>query len=353
MFDSEAKRAREDSDHSEHVTVSSLLGAFFLHVYAANIGRMSTSTVYLGEAITKAHMVGLHKPSYYQNMDVERLQYNVRIYWLLFITERAHSIQNDVPTMLKRSLDLPQLEDLNDGSVTPAFIQLCRLFNILDATLTADPTGARSALALAQQQLDDDASTRSLDNVLQRADISMTQQWMRIFLWQHALSVTNLRSSDQDDGFSFAFPAKVAQNALSFLCTLPKESLEAHGPGMESKLFDIANSLADVMICVPSLNQDSGFGMGPRDLIHSLSSLLGSFRGGNPAVTSILQDKLTTLGLSISSPQKRLTDLSSSEDERDNWGEGTPRSLTWSDNGGWKSPVTSLSPNFPNILSSL
>lgn len=146
--------------------------------------------------------------------------------------DRAHSIQNDVPCMLKRSSEIPQLENLNDGSVTPAFIHLCRLFNILDATLTADPASARSALALAQQQLGEDESTRNLENELQRADISMTQQWMRIFLWQHALSVTNLRSTDQEDEFSFAFPAKVAQNALSFLCTLPKESLEAHGPGM-------------------------------------------------------------------------------------------------------------------------
>lgn len=134
--------------------------------------------------------------------------------------------------MLKRSPDIPQLENLNDGSVTPAFIHLCRLFNILDATLTADPAGAREALAFAQQQLGEDEPTRNLENELQRADISMTQQWMRIFLWQHALKVTNLRSTDKEDEFSFAFPAKVAQNALSFLCTLPKESLEAHGPGM-------------------------------------------------------------------------------------------------------------------------
>jgi hypothetical protein len=93
--------------------------------------------------------------------------------------------------------------------------------------------------------------------------------------------------------------------------------------------------------------------MGPRDLIHSLSLLLGSFRGGNPAVTSVLQNKLATLGLYISSPQKRLTDLSSSEDEREDWRDGTPRSLTWSDNVGWQSPVTPVSPTFPNILSSL
>lgn len=105
------------------------------------------------------------------------------------------------------------------------------------------------------------------------------------------------------------------------------------------------------MICVPSLNQESGFGLGPRDLIRSLSSLLGSFRGGNPAVTSILQDKLAMLGLSISSPQK-LIDLSSDEDDRDEWRETTPRSITWSD-GSLYSPTTPLSPSFAAAMQSL
>jgi hypothetical protein len=86
----------------------------------------------------------------------------------------------------------------------------------------------------------------------------------------------------------------------------------------ESKLFDVANSLADVMIIMPSMNDDSSFGIGPRDLIHSLSQVLASFRGGNPAVISILQDKLTTLGLAVGSPQK-LLELSSPEDEKDEW----------------------------------
>lgn len=134
--------------------------------------------------------------------------------------------------MLKRAPELPPLEDLKDGSVTPAFIQLCRLFNILDVTITADPATARSALALAQRQLGNDEPAQSLDNEIQRADITMTQQWMRIFLWQHALSVTNLRSTDGEEEFSFSFPAKVAQNVLGYIGSLSKESLEAHGPGM-------------------------------------------------------------------------------------------------------------------------
>ncbi|KAF2661040.1 hypothetical protein K491DRAFT_701302 [Lophiostoma macrostomum CBS 122681] len=313
-FETEAIRARTSSDHMENVTVSSLLSSFFLHVYSANIGRMSASTVLLGEAITKAHMLGLHRLCYYEPMEAEEQQHSLRVYWLLFITERAHSIQHDMPTMLQRASGLPGLEDAHDGSVTPAFIQLCRLFHILDVTITADSASARRALALAQQQLSEDQDIRGLENEIQRADISMTQQWMRIFLWQHALGVTNLRRNSEDGEFSLSFPSKVAHNVLGSLGSLSRGSLEAHGPGMETKLFDIASSLADVMICVPSLNYESQFGVGPRDLIHSLSSLLVQFRGGNPAVVNILRDKLTQLRINVASPQK-LIDLSSSEDE--------------------------------------
>lgn len=88
LFEAEANRARKESDHLEHVTIWSLLSSFFLHVYSANIGRMAASTVLLGEAITKAHMIGLHRLTYYQSMDVVQMQHNLRIYWLLFITER-------------------------------------------------------------------------------------------------------------------------------------------------------------------------------------------------------------------------------------------------------------------------
>lgn len=232
-FELEAKKARNESDHLENVTMYSLLSSFFLHVYSANVGRMNASTVLLGEAIFKAHILGLHKPTHYQHLDVEQTQAALRVYWLLFITERAHSLQHDVPTTLKRSPDLPRLEDLHDGSVTPAFVQLCRLFNILDVTITADPASARRALASAQQQLSCDEDPRSLENELQRADISMTQQWMRIFLWQHALNVTNLSSrASQDEEFSFRFPAKIAQNVLNNLSSLSRQSVEAHGPGM-------------------------------------------------------------------------------------------------------------------------
>ncbi|KAF1937607.1 hypothetical protein EJ02DRAFT_50285 [Clathrospora elynae] len=347
-FETEAKKARNDSDHFENVTIFSLLGSFFLHVHAANVGRMNASTILLGEAIFKSHILGLHKSSHYQLMDAEQTQHTLRIYWLLFITERAHSLQHDVPTTLKRASDLPRLENLQDGSVTPAFVQLCRLFNILDVTITADPSTARSALALAQKELSSDEDPLSLENELQRADITMTQQWIRIFLWQHALNVTNLSSSSNHNvEFSFHFPAKVAQNVLSNLNSLSRQSVEAHGPGMESKIFDVANSLADVMMIMPSLNHQSHFDIGPRDLIHSLSQVLASFRGGNPAVINILQEKLTTLGVAVGSPQK-LIEISSPGEEHEQWRD---RSISAPSSYASLTDATPISLNFQSSMS--
>lgn len=101
------------------------------------------------------------------------------------------------------------------------------------------------------------------------------------------------------------------------------------------------------MMIMPSMNHESHFDIGPRDLIHSLSQVLGSFRGGNPAVISILQDKLMTLGLAIGSPQK-LLELSSPEEEQDEWHEGT-----YSAPPGFTTFPTAppISPTFPASMS--
>lgn len=112
----------------------------------------------------------------------------------------------------------------------------------------------------------------------------------------------------------------------------------------ESKLFDVANSLADVMIIMPAMNHESHFGIGPRDLIHSLSQVLSSFRGGNPAVINILQDKLTQLGMSVGSPHKFL-ELSSPEEEKEEW-HGERSMSAPSSYSSTYPPVSPLSPTF-------
>lgn len=101
------------------------------------------------------------------------------------------------------------------------------------------------------------------------------------------------------------------------------------------------------MMIMPSMNHESHFDVGPRDLIHSLSQVLGSFRGGNPAVINILQEKLMTLGLALGSPQK-LLELSSPEEEHEEW-----HDRTYSAPAGFTTftSVAPISPTFPTSLS--
>lgn len=114
----------------------------------------------------------------------------------------------------------------------------------------------------------------------------------------------------------------------------------------ESKLFDVANSLADVMMIMPSLNHESRFDVGPRDLIHSLAQVLGNFRGGNPSVINILQGKLTTLGFAAGSPQK-LLDLSSPEEEYEEWHSRTMSAPSAYPSGPREAPIS------PSLQSSM
>ncbi len=246
LFEAECRRARLIYDHRERMTIRSLLTSFFLHVYAANIGKKASTTLLLNESVTMAHVIGLHKKSYYDNLDEDQQQYCLRVYWLLFISERfispsvsphivtdphrAHSFQREIPTTLQRASSLPPLTLRPDGSISANFIHLCTLFSSLDDAINAN---SREAIAVAQRQLNQHfLAVTGEDNEVQRADIFLTQQWMRVFLWQYSLSLTNLFSDHESEEFSLSFPAQVAKTALGFVSSLSRESLEAHGPGM-------------------------------------------------------------------------------------------------------------------------
>lgn len=101
------------------------------------------------------------------------------------------------------------------------------------------------------------------------------------------------------------------------------------------------------MIILPSMNHESSFTIGPRDLIHNLSQVLAGFRGGNPAVLSILQDKLSTLGLAVGSPQK-LLEFSSPEEDHDEWHE---RSMSAPSSSRSPNDLAPMSPTFPSSMS--
>jgi hypothetical protein len=67
----------------------------------------------------------------------------------------------------------------------------------------------------------------------------------------------------------------------------------------ELKIFEIANTLLDVINCVPSLTNAKSALMtqGPRDIFHGLSCLLASLSGGQSKALALLQGKMAAANL--------------------------------------------------------
>jgi hypothetical protein len=87
----EAERARHMMDYQDNPSISTLLSSFFLHVASANQGKIRKAALLLREAVTFAQLLELDKGIHYLSLCKQEAQLQLRIVWLLFITERCFS----------------------------------------------------------------------------------------------------------------------------------------------------------------------------------------------------------------------------------------------------------------------
>jgi hypothetical protein len=128
---------------------------------------------------------------------------------------------------------LPKLQPHSDDGLRPAFCNLCKLFQSFD---DACPPSVRfdqhDLLRSISDQLCRKHSFPACDNQVQRADIEVTDSWLRVVLWKAAIPYIDGTTDPNDQGLSVSFPMSVARDLLSKLTTLPSQALESHGPGM-------------------------------------------------------------------------------------------------------------------------
>jgi hypothetical protein len=132
---------------------------FFPHTYYYMKERRNTATILLRESVTFAQLLKLNREESYAQLEPAEQLHRRKIFWLLFVTERGHALQHDVPFSLHNSIEMPKAED--DGSVLIGFLKLAHLFLNVDEILIGahDRRGAASRaytkelLANLQQQL--------------------------------------------------------------------------------------------------------------------------------------------------------------------------------------------------------
>ncbi|TVY71291.1 putative sucrose utilization protein SUC1 [Lachnellula suecica] len=294
----ETLRVRKSYDHLETPTLNSLVTSFFLFGCYFGLDLHNKAWFHLREATTLAHILGLQKEDTYLQFDAVESSRRRRLYWLLFVTERAYALQRHRPLSLQATITLPTQND--DPSDTQAqhlhgFVHLVNLFRPFDDNFVALWNKTRTDcspayLGALQKQLNDALPVYLNSTENQTADLRTSQQWLRNMVWQLSMQNGYLSSGCDDPSMTFQYPVEIARDLVSMTSQFSQQSMEVHGIGLIEKLFDVACSLTDVLSLLPP-NPDP-FQLGPRDYLQDFVTLLSVLRGGDHRFLPLLLSKV-------------------------------------------------------------
>ncbi|KAK5279838.1 hypothetical protein LTR20_003288 [Exophiala xenobiotica] len=259
---------RQVADWAENTTLLSIQASYHIAVALFELKRPRSHAFYLREAVGMALDQGLHLESTYHNMDDVQAICSRRTVALLFITERGLAILRNKPTQITR---LPRLSteyfDETDGIVLAGFSALATLFSILDEKFvrlwSGDPNGepvdniASLQHALNEMSFDDTqqgspGGSFAMTDV-QRADVLITHQWLRLIFWQASMRQGLISYSANDPIFSALYPITIAKDLCACVglddasSAGSYDAILVHGMGIFEKIFEIAYTLMDAL----------------------------------------------------------------------------------------------------------
>ncbi|KAL2819160.1 hypothetical protein BJX63DRAFT_418923 [Aspergillus granulosus] len=321
-FVRECIRFRADFDYQSTASLNSLLTSLFLHMYYANVDQVPLATFALRDAITHAHLLSLGNGQLHKDSEPEKQQLRLRVYWILLVTERTFCMQHNLPITLQTIDDLPA--PIDEGDADPAlltgFCNLVRLFTRIDGPLIQSPyvpaphpTYSRARITDIQEALQTGATKNPVIDEVQRVDIWITLAWLSSLLWQYSASHFMLTSDASNPFFSPSYPFVIARNFLDLVSNASLDSVRPHGYGMEIKLFQLASSLIDVLMYVPSLAKAyDGTDWGPRHAVVALEHLLDIVAGGKSERLDKLHMRMAQMNFTPS-PRRPLPEAESDQ----------------------------------------
>lgn len=291
----ETIRVRKGSDYQESPTLNSLCTSYFLFCSHYALDMHEKAWFYLREATTLAHIIGMNKEETYLQYDNIEASRRRRLYWLLFVTERAYALQRGRPLTLQASINLPTMTDDPTDPLAHqlnGYILLVNLFRPFDDVFLAlwNKTRGESStsyVAALQKQLSDMLpSYMSVQDVDQRAN----QQWLKTLSWQLSMQNGCVPQGGQDQ-MPMQYPIDLSRDLMSITSQFStNHNTDFHGTPLIAKLLDISSALIDVLSVMPSSGDP--FTMGPREHLNSLLQLLSVLRNGNHHFLPLLLNKV-------------------------------------------------------------
>lgn len=180
-------------------------------------------------------------------------------------TSRSFAILRHKPLTLQKTPELPStLHEYEAPEIHSGFMHLVNSYHLLDASFvdswneSAEAPASTMTYTALQRQLDLPHPANISLTDIQKADILVTQQWLRLIVWQSSMRQGLLSSHAEDESMTFRYPLKIAHSLLDVITSLPTTSIEVHGMGIFEKIFEIGNTMLDVMqACGTSVSTDS------------------------------------------------------------------------------------------------
>lgn len=247
---------RHTYDWIESATLTTIVSSFFICITYFELKLVRSHHFFLREAIGLAReMIG---DSERITNDPVELICRRRMMALLFITERGCAILRNKPISMLRLPSIPQQYfDESDELVLAGFTQLCNLFSTLDEKFVQlwnyhDPEDEPDNtpldnIAAIQHELNKLSFTNVKMTLIQKADVLITHQWLRLTFWQASMRQGLINSSSTDVVFFYNYPIAIAKDLCRVMQGLEYDQMLVHGLGIFEKVFEVAYTLLDAL----------------------------------------------------------------------------------------------------------
>jgi Fungal Zn(2)-Cys(6) binuclear cluster domain/Fungal specific transcription factor domain len=244
---------RKQEEWIESATLTSIITSYCVAVAHWELKQYRSHCLFLREAVGLALEQELHLDSSYSKLTHTQEICHRRTFALLFVTERGLAILRNKPIMISGLQYLPiEHFDDEDPSILAGFQCICQLFSLLDEKfvelwrqVAPEVEGASSTvqnIAAIQHDLNAISFETSELSDIQKADVLITQQWLRLIFWQASMRQGLVSSASQDPVFYYDYPISIAKTLCEMMNKLPINAVIVHGSGIVSIVVYPAHS---------------------------------------------------------------------------------------------------------------
>lgn len=240
--------------------------SIFIHNCLMSLQGSDAAFFYMRDAICNIQLLRVDSQDVAAELTPPERSRRQRLYWQAYIHERFLAILDYRRAILPPLYTLPEDDPTIPIQVHEGFIQIIKLFSLLDVEflsswLDSQRGGVTSTWVEAKsKELEGSPETDARDlanlSMMQRADLVLTREWLRTLVWRLAMGQTLLSSRSSKECLSLLFPVRLSQTLRQQVSSMSRHDIEVHGSSITQKLFEITDTIADVLIHVPAATLD-------------------------------------------------------------------------------------------------